>query len=387
MPQNSKQLRRLAQWRKNGQKPMPFDWPFFIIVLLMVVFGLIMVFSASHASAYYYDGDSFKYIRKQAFFAVLGYAAMLAISYVPYHVLHKLAWPIMGVCLVLLVIVLFIPNSTFARRWIIIPGVGQLQPSDIAKFAVIAVFAHIISRNHEKMKTLTYGVLPFVVVLAPIVVLMMMEPHVSGTIIILLIGGLMMFIGGTGLVWFGIAAGSAALCIVGVVVLLPDKMQHVYDRLNAWQNPFADMQGDGYQFIQGLYAIGSGGLFGLGIGNSRQKHLYVSEAQNDFIFSIICEELGFIGAVVVIALFIALLWRGIHIAMRAQDRFGAMLVIGITVQIAAQAALNIAVVTGTIPNTGISLPFFSYGGTSLIMLLAEVGVVLNVSRGAAINKT
>lgn len=390
MPEISRQLKATADQRaqKRAEKRLlpPFDWPFLIIVIIMVVFGLVMVFSASHAAAYYYEGDSYLYIRKQFIFALMGFAGMIFISCIDYHILHKISWWLLGVSLVLLVIVLFMPTTTFARRWIYIPGVGQFQPSDIAKLAVIMVFAHIISVNHEKMKRFSYGVLPFLLLLAPVIALMMMEPHVSGTVIILGISGLMMFIGGTGLFWFGLAGGGVIAGVVGVILLFPDKMAHVFERITAWQDPFADALDSGYQIIQGLYAIGSGGLLGLGIGNSRQKHLYVSEAQNDYIFTIICEELGFVGAMLVIFLFVALMLRGIYIATKAKDKFGTMLVVGIVVQITLQAALNIAVVTKTIPSTGISLPFFSYGGTALVMLLFEVGIVLNVSRQASIYK-
>ncbi len=209
---------------------------------------------------------------------------------------------------------------------------------------------------------------------------MILEPHLSGTILILGIGGLMMFVGGTGLIWFGLAIVGVIAAVGGAVVLFPDLVPYAMSRIESWQNPWADALGDGHQIIQSLYAIGSGGLTGLGIGNSKQKHLYLPEPQNDFIFSVVCEELGFIGALLVIFLFAALLLRGIYVAWHAKDKFGSMLVVGVIVQVTLQAVLNIAVVTKTIPNTGISLPFFSYGGTSLLMLLGEVGVVLSVSR-------
>ena len=230
------------------------------------------------------------------------------------------------------------------------------------------------------MKTFRYGVLPFLLVLGAVAGLMLLEPHLSGTIIILGIGAIMMFVGGTGLVWFALGIGLGVTGVAGAVLLVPDLVPYAMDRIEMWQNPFIDPKG--YQTVQGLYAIASGGLTGLGIGNSRQKHLYVPEPYNDFIFAITCEELGFIGALLVIFLFVALLLRGIYVAANARDKFGSMLVVGVIVQITLQAALNIAVVTNTIPNTGISLPFFSSGGTSLVMLLCEMGVVLNVSRQA-----
>lgn len=211
---------------------------------------------------------------------------------------------------------------------------------------------------------------------------MLLEPHLSGTLLILGIGGVLMFVGGTGLRWFGIAIGGVVAAVAAAVVLLPDLVPYAASRLESWLDPFADPLGAGHQTIQSLYAIGSGGATGLGLGNSRQKHLYVPEPQNDFIFSIICEELGFIGAAILILLFVALLLRGMVIAVKAPDKFGSLLAVGFVVQVVMQAALNMAVVTNTIPNTGISLPFFSSGGTSLMMLLGEMGILLSVSRQA-----
>ncbi|MPN35324.1 putative peptidoglycan glycosyltransferase FtsW [bioreactor metagenome] len=209
---------------------------------------------------------------------------------------------------------------------------------------------------------------------------MLLEPHLSGTILIVAIGAIMMFVGGTSLRWFALGGGVFAGGLAAALLAFPDLVPYAMDRIEMWKNPYLDMQDKGHQTVQSMLAIGSGGVFGLGLGNSRQKHLYVPEPQNDFIFSIICEELGFIGAMVVILLFVALLIRGSVLALRAKDKFGTMLVVGIIAQVTVQAVLNIAVVTNTIPNTGISLPFFSYGGTSLMMLLGEMGIVLSVSR-------
>ena len=358
------------------------DLPFLVILLLLVCFGLMMLFSAGYAVALYRRGDAYTYIRPQLLFAVLGVIAMYGASFIDYHVWHKLAWPMMGISLVLLTIVLFMPEYNGCKRWIVLPGLGTLQPSEIAKFSVVLVFSHIISLNHDRMKTFSTGVLPFGIILGVVTVLMLLEPHLSGTLLILGIGAVLMFVGGTGLKWFGLAGGAAAGAIAAAVILLPELVPYATDRLESWQNPFADPLGEGHQTIQSLYAIASGGLAGLGLGNSRQKYLYVPEPQNDFIFSILCEELGFVGAAVVILLFLLLLLRGLSIAVRAKDRFGALLVVGFVVQVILQAVLNIAVVTNTIPNTGISLPFFSSGGTSLMMLLGEMGIVLSVSRQA-----
>ena len=361
------------------EQPSP-DVPFLVVLLALLSYGLIMLFSAGYAVALYRRGDAYTYIRPQLLFAALGVAAMYAASLVDYHVWHKLAWPVMGLSLILLVVVLFMPEYNGCKRWIVLPGLGTLQPSEIAKFAVVLVFSHIISLNHDRMHSFAGGVLPFGLILGVVTVLMLLEPHLSGTLLILSIGAVLMFVGGTGLQWFGLAGGLGAGAIAAAVLALPELVPYATDRLASWRDPFADPLGEGHQTIQSLYAIASGGLAGLGLGNSRQKYLYVPEPQNDFIFSILCEELGFIGAALVVALFLLLLLRGMSIAVRARDKFGALLVVGFVVQVTLQAILNMAVVTNTIPNTGISLPFFSSGGTSLLMLLGEMGIVLSVSR-------
>lgn len=377
-PQSRPLLRRL---RLFAAMPAP-DLPFLVLVLTLVAFGLVMLFSASYAVGQYRRGDPYTYIRPQLLYAAVGLAAMWAASRVDYHIFHRLAWPVLALSLVLLVVVLFMPEYNGCKRWIVLPGLGTLQPSEIAKFAVVLVFSHIISLNHNRMESFGVGVLPFVLVLAVVAALMLLEPHLSGTLLILGIGAVLMFVGGTGLRWFALAGAGGAAAVAAAVVLLPDLVPYAASRLQSWLDPFADPLGAGHQTIQSLYAIGSGGAAGLGLGNSRQKHLYVPEPQNDFIFSILCEELGFLGACAVILLFALLLLRGMAIASRAPDKFGALLVVGFVVQVAMQAVLNMAVVTNTIPNTGISLPFFSSGGTSLMMLLGEMGVVLSVSRHA-----
>ena len=368
-----------------GPPQPPLDLPFLVLVLALVAFGLVMLFSASYAVAMYRRGNGYAFIRPQLLYAALGLAAMYAASRVDYHIYHRLAWPLLGLSVALLVVVLFMPEYNGCKRWIVLP-VGTLQPSEIAKFAVILVFSHIISLNHTRMKRFSVGVLPFALILGLLAVLMLLEPHLSGTMLLFGIGAILMFVGGTGLRWFGLAAGGGLAAVGAALVFLPDLVPYAADRLNSWLDPFADPLGDGHQTIQSLYAIGSGGATGLGLGNSRQKYLYVPEPQNDFIFSIVCEELGFIGACLVILLFVLLLVRGISIAVSAPDKFGALLTVGFTVQVVLQAVLNMAVVTNTIPNTGISLPFFSSGGTSLMMLLGEMGIVLSVSRQAGQEK-
>ena len=370
----------LAALRRRLRSQPCLDLPFLCILLLLLSLGLLMLFSAGYAVALYRRGDAYTYIRPQLLFAALGLAAMYAASLVDYHIWHKLAWPLMGLSLLLLVVVLFMPEYNGCKRWIVLPGLGTLQPSEIAKFSVVLVFSHIISLNHDRMQGFAAGVLPFGILLGLVAVLMLLEPHLSGTLLILSIGAVLMFVGGTGLRWFALAGGLGVGAVFAAVVALPQLVPYAADRLSSWRDPFADPLGEGHQTIQSLYAIASGGIAGLGLGNSRQKYLYVPEPQNDFIFSILCEELGFVGAALVIFLFLLLLLRGITLAVRARDKFGALLVVGFVVQVVLQAILNIAVVTNTIPNTGISLPFFSSGGTSLLMLLGEMGIVLSVSR-------
>ncbi len=363
-----------------------FDITFLVLVLILVVVGLVMLFSASYATSYdRYDGNSFYYISNQAKNAVLGIIAMLLIMQIDYHFYHKVAWLAYAGSLVLLVLVLVLPSSNpNAARWIDL-GFVSFQPSEVMKFALVILFAHHVSLHYKEMKRFKEGLLFFGVVLAPVVVLMLLQPHLSGTVLIMAISAVMMFVGGTDWRWFAGAIIVAAL-IVAAVIFVPGLSSYAGSRFEIWLDPFSDPTDKGFQTIQSLYAISSGGLMGVGFGASRQKYLWLPESQNDFIFSIICEELGFVGAVLVVLLFALLVWRGFVIAARAKDRFGTMLAVGLTAQVGIQTFLNIAVVTNTVPNTGISLPFFSFGGTSLIMLLASMGVILSVSRNANLEK-
>lgn len=366
--------------KKEGffKKLPPVDAPLLSITIVLVVFGLIMMFSASYAYAYYHNNDSFYYIKDQAFYAVFGFIVMLIASRYDYRKLHKFAAPLYILTVILLVVTLFMPPINNARRWILLPGF-QFQPSEIAKFSIILLFAHMISIGYDKMKNLVYGYIQFLIYTGIVAVIMLKQPHVSGTILIMSISFVILFIGGAKIKWFLITI-SVAVVGGGAFLKFSNKMEYALLRIEYWLKPFSDPQNLTYQTDQSLIAIGSGGLLGRGLGNSMQKHLYVPEPQNDFVFSIVCEELGFIGAVLLILLFLYFVVRGFSIALKAKDKFGALLAVGITAQIGLQALLNIAVVTNTVPNTGISLPFFSYGGTSLVMLLAEVGVLLSVSR-------
>ncbi len=367
----------MAKKKLKIKKPSgTIDYPFLIITLLLLGIGLLMVFSSSYPSAYYDNLPSTYYFFRQGLFAVFGLVVMFAVSAMDYRRFRPLSPLFMAVTIVMLILVLVIGTGLYGeKRWINL-GFATFQPSELAKAAVIFLFASLISVYHDKMKTFKYGVLPFVAILGIIAILMVLEPHLSGTIIILGIGAVMMFVGGTHWGWFAGAIGVAAAG--GAFVI--SRLGYAQGRLSVWLDPFTDPQGLGYQSIQSLYAIGSGGLFGLGFGNSRQKYLYLPEAHNDFIYAIVCEELGFIGAMIVMLLFVMLIVRGYWIAMHAPDKFGSLLVVGITTQVALQVFINIGVVTGVLPVTGAALPFFSYGGTSLLVLLAEMGVVLSVSR-------
>ena len=368
------------------------DLPLFFLILVLLTIGLVMMFSASYPYAYYYmDGDSYYFIRNQAIFAVLGVAIMVAVSYFDYHHLHKFAIPLLIVTYIFLVMMLvlkdtsLVPNIKGAYRWLYI-GPINFQPSEVAKFALILVFSHLISLNFDKMSTFRYGVLPYVLILGSVALLVVLEKHMSATLIILMLGAVMMFVGGVRLRWFGIAMAVLAAAAV-YLLAFTDVFSYAMNRVYGWLDPFTPPEGvDTWQTRQSLMSIGSGGLLGLGLGQSRQKYLYLPEPQNDFIFAIVCEELGFIGALIIIVLFAMLVWRGVVVSLKAKDKFGMLLGVGLTFQIGLQVVLNIMVITNTIPNTGISLPFFSYGGTSLVMLLAEMGVVLSISRNSAIEK-
>ncbi len=337
--------------------PAP-DLPFLMLVLTLVGFGLVMLGSASGAVALYRRGDALAYLRPQMLYAAMGIAGMGLASRVDYHIFHKLAWPLLAVSLVLLAAVLFMPEYNGCKRWLVLPGLGTLQPSEIAKFAVVLVFSHIISLNHDRMQSFAVGVLPFALVLGVVAALMLLEPHLSGTLLILGIGAVLMFVGGTGLRWFVLAGVGGAAAIATAVILMPELVPYAADRLRSWQDPFADPLGDGHQTIQSLYAIGSGGATGLGLGNSRQKHLFVPEPQNDFIFSIVCEELAFCGSLCRGGAVRAAAVAGHRHRGQSPRPLRGLARGGVRGAGGSQAVLNVAVVTNTIPNTGISLPFF-----------------------------
>ena len=393
----TKEERELRRQQRERQRELemtareagrgPLDVPFLLLTLLLTGIGLIMLFSASFPSAYYESGNPAYYLIRQAIFAALGIAAMLVVGRINYERFRAVSKLLLGFSVLLLVAVL-VPGigvgrvTHGAQRWIRSIGpIPQFQPSEIAKVGVILFFADSISKKKDKMRTFRYGILPYGAILAIIGYLMYKEPHLSGLVLILGIGAVMMFVGGIQPIWVGAGLGVGA---VGVWAYLTGKISYNSSRIMIWRDPLNTdpelMRGAGYQIRQSLLAIGSGGLLGVGLGRSRQKFLYLPEEHNDFIFAIICEELGLIGATLIMAIYALLILRGYWIALHARDRFGALLAVGVTTQVALQVFLNIAVVTNLVPNTGISLPFFSYGGTALAIQLAEMGVVLSVSR-------
>ena len=359
------------------------DYTLLITVFLLLSLGLIMVLSASSPTALSEGSSGYAYFIRQLIFAILGIIAMFVISKIDYRFykrVYKLGYII---TIVLLLAVLLIGREVNgAVRWIVISGALSFQPSEIVKLLMIILYASVLSRDRDELGKFGKGIVKHALYLVPIAILLMLEPHLSATLVITGVCVLMMVFAGCKL-WQMVVPG---LCIgiPGIIYLIitsPYRLQ----RVTTFLDPWSDQLGDGWQVIQSLYAIGSGGLFGLGLGQSKQKYLYLPEPQNDFIFSVLAEELGFVGCVFVILLFAILIWRGILIAMKAPDMFGSLLAIGITTLFALQVIINIAVVTSSMPATGMPLPFFSYGGTALFIIMCEVGILLNISRAG--NKT
>lgn len=380
MPKLNAKRKKIAVFQEGR-----LDITFLSLVLILFTVGLVMLFSASYAYSLAYYNSSYRFIIRQGILGAVGIVLMFIFSKIDYHIWRRLAWLIFAVSTILLIILLILPpmvSGMDVKRWFVI-GPINFQPSEAAKFAVIVLFSALISANQKLMKNFKF--IAFLMSLLVFTcVLIIAEPHLSATILIGLIGVVLLIVGGLQVRYM--IGGAVLAGLAGAVLLLTDAISYVKDRLEFWYNPWSDPTGKGFQTIQSLLAIGSGGIMGRGIGQSRQKYLWVPEPHNDFIFSIVCEELGLIGAMTIIIVFALLVWRGFTIAMRAPDRFGSLMAVGLTFQVGLQAMLNIFVVTNTIPNTGISLPFFSYGGTSLIILLAEMGIVLSISRSANIEK-
>ena len=385
----SKNTKRPHKKVKNGWFAigMGIDLPFCIIILVLLTIGIIMMFSASYPVAYYTEGDSYYFLKRQLIFAGIGIAVMFVTSFFNYNKLHKLAPLIMGVAYIFLIVVLFIPGVNGIKRWIPF-GPFNIQPSEIAKFAIILFFAHWCSKYYNKMQFAKYSVLPGVAIFGTVALLLFLEPHYSGIVIIAMLTVLMLYMGGMKTSY--LITGGVILGVLVVLLALTGGLTYAMTRMDGWGQSLIytteEMWQTTWQTRNSLYAIGSGGLWGLGLGQSRQKYLYLPEPQNDFIFAIVVEELGFIGATLILLIFALLIWRGITLSLRAKDTFGKLLGIGLTSQIGLQVILNILVITDWLPNTGISLPFFSYGGSSLIMLLMQMGLVLSVSRTANIER-
>ena len=365
-----------------------FDFILCITVLLLLSLGIIMVLSASAPSALSTTGNSYTYVKKQLLFAIAGLFVMFFLSKVDYRFYKKYYWYIYFASWIILLLVV-VPGLGYAvkgaTRWIKIGGF-QFQPSELTKKGMIIFFAGYLSDHKNELQEFKRGFLkPLAFLIPPIGILYVIQNHFSVSLVIGVVVLVIMFMAGCRLKYFlivGIVGISAILGLLGVMQMKGSESFRL-DRISTYFDPWADAQGTGYQIVQSLYAIGSGGMFGLGLGNSKQKYLYIPEPHNDFIFSILAEELGFFGCILVIALFAIFIWRGILVSMRAKDMFGSLVAIGITTLIAIQAVINIAVVTGTVPTTGMSLPFFSYGGTALLLLLANVGILLNISRSSS----
>ena len=359
----------------------PVDYSLLITILLLLALGLIMVLSASSPTAISEGKSSYAYFIRQALFAALGLFAMVVISKIDYRIYKK--FYILGYILsiALLAAVLVIGKETNgAKRWIYVTSSLSFQPSEFVKLFIIIFYATILTNDREELTKFWRGWIKHLAFLIPIIGLLVIEPHLSASIVIIGICVIMMVLAGCKLL---------QIVIPGVVIGIPTfilaiwkikKFAHAMTRIMTFINPWEDKLGDGWQVIQSLYAIGSGGLFGLGLGQSKQKYLYLPEPQNDFLFSVLADDIGFVGCAFVIILFAILIWRGILTAMKAPDLFGSLLAVGITALVGIQAIINIAVVTSSVPNTGMPLPFFSYGGTSLVILLCAVGILLNISR-------
>lgn len=391
---------RIFCWRgslKNYIARGGFDVTFLALVIILLTFGLVMMFSASYVNAWYNagsvntKGDPYFYFENQLVFVLVGLAIMFIVSRIRVDVFEDASFLALIVAIILLVYVLInpkvIPEKEDFRRWMAVPIIGTFQPSEFAKIALAMYCAWSLNRRKNLIENEWWTIIPYLAVIAIVCGLVYAENHLSGTILIFCIGIVMTFLGGAKLwIYF---AGAAAVGALAVVLIASGKLDaYAHDRIEIWLKLLTNQEltasekvGDGWQILQSLYAIGSGGAFGLGFGQSKQKHLYIPEPQNDFIFPIICEELGYVRALIIMALFILLVARGFVLALRSKSRFGALLAMGICFQIGLEAGLNIAVVTGTVPNTGISLPFFSYGGSAMVTLMAEMGIVLSVSRG------
>lgn len=375
-----KKVKKVSNFANNQ-----FDFILCITVILLLALGIIMVLSASAPSALSTTGNSYTYVKKQLIFAIAGLFVMFFLSKIDYRFYKKYYWYVYFVSWIILLLVV-IPGLGYsvkgATRWIKLGGF-QFQPSELTKIGLIIFFAGYLTDHKNELHDFVKGFLkPLCFLIPPICILFFVQNHLSVSLVICVIVIVIMFMAGCRIKYFAIIGVIAISLLLGIFgyLQLSGTENFRLDRISTYFDPWADAQGTGYQTVQSLYAIGSGGMFGLGLGNSKQKYLYIPEPHNDFIFSILAEELGFFGCILVISLFAIFIWRGILIAMRSKEMFGSLIAVGITTQVAIQAIINIAVVTGIVPTTGMSLPFFSYGGTALLLLLANVGILLNISR-------
>jgi len=362
---------------KRKKKMGEIDYGVFYTVALLLVIGVVMVYSASSYSAMFMYKDSMFFLKKQLISAVVGVVAMSVTMCMDYHKIKKYTVGIMVICIILLIVVLFSKEVNGAQRWISLGPFGTFQPSDLAKYVIVLFLAMSLEIKGEGVKKFGNGIIPYLIVSGFYAAFVLAEKNLSIAAVIMIVTFIVLFsAGGRIKHLFGYVAPSLVAAAVAFTILEPYRMKRLLNFTNPWQDP----RGDGYQLIQSFYALGAGGITGLGLGQSRQKTLYMPEPHNDFIFSIIGEELGLIGCICIIILFIILIWRGISVAMKARDTYGTLLAIGITSVIAVQSLINIAVVTGSMPVTGVPLPFISYGGTSLVMNMTAIGVLLNISR-------
>ena len=379
-----KELKGFSSFLNNS-----VDFTLVITVLLLLSLGLVMVLSASSPTSFQESGKSYNYFVRQLIFAIIGLVAMYFVSKIDYRIyqrFYKQAW---WLSVILLLAVLLVGDEAKgAKRWIDI-GFTRFQPSEIVKFLMIVFYAGILVKNRNELGKFWKGLVKHMLYLVPIIVLLILEPHLSTSIVIIVTCCVIVLTAGckfwqfcaTGVIAVG-GIGSLATVLYFVSEFFREKFQYALTRIVTFMDPWQDASGTGWQVIQSLYAIGSGGLFGAGLGDSKQKYLYLPEPHNDFIFSVLAEELGFVGCIIVFILFAVFIWRGILIAIKAPDMFGSLVAVGITTLVGVQFLINVAVVTSSMPATGMQLPFFSYGGTALCILLCEVGVLLSISRAS-----
>ncbi len=355
------------------------DFSVLLMVSVLCAFGLVMVFSASYYYAQHYSGanhDSFYYLKRQLVYLAIGYPVMLLVSLIDYHIIERLRSLFLAISLVLLVAVLLWGSDlNGGKRWLIIAGIS-IQPSELAKFGLMIFMCSYMSRHRNEMNTFRYGMLPMLIAIGVIAGLVMLQPNMSMAVIIGFIGVVLLYLGGCDLKQLLILGVIAVIAVFVLAFAQPYRVA----RMTSFTNPESDPQGSGYQLLQSFYAIGSGGFFGKGLNNSYQKLLYMTYGESDFIFAILCEEFGFVGGMIVILMYGWIVFRGIVIAMRCRNRFGSLLAAGISIVFGFQVFVNIAVVTGLMPTTGQALPFISAGGTSLIVFLAAMGLLLSISR-------